>query len=159
MGRLTMAAAHAASKPGLHGDGDTLYLRVSKAGSKSWVQRVVINGRRRELGLGSFPLVSLANARAKARANRAAIRLGHNPLEERRRTRATLAGRTKGTFLDIADCVNETCPWSGEPVQADSLTKYAGLVVGFCSPDCRDKFDAAIRYFHDASIESNPKPD
>ncbi len=36
--------------------------------------------------------------------------------------------------LDIADCINETCPWSGKPVQADSLTEYDGHVVGFCIP-------------------------
>ena len=34
--------------------------------------------------------------------------------------------------LDIADCINETCPWSGKPVQAGSLTEYDGHVVGFC---------------------------
>ena len=33
--------------------------------------------------------------------------------------------------LEIADCINETCPWSGKPVQADSLTEYDGKVVGF----------------------------
>ena len=49
--------------------------------------------------------------------------------------------------LDIADCINETCPWSGEPVRADSLTEYAGQVVGFCNPGCRDKFETAVRHF------------
>ena len=49
--------------------------------------------------------------------------------------------------LDIADAVNETCPWSGKPVAADSLTLYNGAVVGFCNPDCRDKFAKAVRAF------------
>lgn len=52
--------------------------------------------------------------------------------------------------LDIADCINETCPWSGKPVQADSLTEFAGEVVGFCNTGCRDKFETAIRCFEDA---------
>lgn len=52
--------------------------------------------------------------------------------------------------LDIADCINETCPWSGDPVQADSLTEYNGHVVGFCNPRCRDKFDTAVRHFEAA---------
>ena len=52
--------------------------------------------------------------------------------------------------LDITDCINETCPWSGEPVQADSLTEYDGKVVGFCNPGCRDKFEAATRHFDEA---------
>ena len=51
--------------------------------------------------------------------------------------------------LNIADCINETCPWSGEPVQSDSLTEYDGNVVGFCNPGCRDKFDGAVRYFQE----------
>ena len=38
--------------------------------------------------------------------------------------------------LDIADCINEACPWSGEPVQANTLTEYDGHVVGFCNPGC-----------------------
>lgn len=50
-------------------------------------------------------------------------------------------------ILDITDCINEACPWSGKPVQADSLTKYDGHVVGFFNPDCRDMFESAIRHF------------
>ncbi|GJE62266.1 glutathione S-transferase [Methylobacterium trifolii] len=52
--------------------------------------------------------------------------------------------------LRIADAVNEHCPWSGKPIAADSLTLYGGAVVGFCNPDCRDKFDTAIRAFENA---------
>jgi hypothetical protein len=52
--------------------------------------------------------------------------------------------------LRLEDAVNETCPWSGKPVQADALTRYAGAVVGFCDPDCRDKFARAVRHFEDA---------
>ena len=44
------------------------------------------------------------------------------------------------TALNIDDCINETCPWSGKPVQADSLALYGDDVVGFCNPGCRDKF-------------------
>ena len=51
---------------------------------------------------------------------------------------------------DINDCINATCPWSGKPVQADSLTVYDEQVVGFCNPGCRDKFESAIRHFEDA---------
>ena len=57
------------------------------------------------------------------------------------------AGR-KG--LDLADCVNEVCPWSGKPVAADSLTRYRGQVVGFCNPGCRDKFETAAAMFESA---------
>jgi len=54
--------------------------------------------------------------------------------------------------LDIKDCVNATCPWSGDPVSADSLTMYRGKVVGFCNPGCRDKFEKAASAF-DASVD------
>jgi hypothetical protein len=52
----------------------------------------------------------------------------------------------------LEDCVNQVCPWSGEPVSADSLTHYRGAVVGFCNPGCKDKFEAATQAF-DAAIE------
>jgi hypothetical protein len=52
--------------------------------------------------------------------------------------------------LKIEDAVNDTCPWSGEPIAADALTLYRGAVVGFCNPGCRDKFETAIRNFEDA---------
>ena len=54
--------------------------------------------------------------------------------------------------LSLEDCVNDRCPWSGEPVSADSLTLYRGKVVGFYNTGCRDKFEAAARAF-DTKIE------
>ena len=52
--------------------------------------------------------------------------------------------------LDIADCINKNCPWSGDPVQADSLTEFEGHVVGFCNPGCLEKFERAINHFRSA---------
>lgn len=54
------------------------------------------------------------------------------------------------TELRIEDAVNETCPWSGKPIAADSLTRYGEAIVGFCNPGCRDKFETAVRHFEDA---------
>ena len=54
------------ARPGRHADGNGLYLFVQPTGARSWVQRLVIRGRRRELGLGSIELVTLAEAREKA---------------------------------------------------------------------------------------------
>ena len=59
--------------------------------------------------------------------------------------------------LAIEDAVNATCPWSGDPIAADSLTRYRGRVVGFCNPGCRDKFEAAVRHF-DAAIDEADAP-
>jgi YHS domain-containing protein len=55
------------------------------------------------------------------------------------------------TELNLEDCINTVCPWSGKPVSADSLTRYRGKVVGFCNTCCRDKFEAATNAF-DAKI-------
>jgi hypothetical protein len=52
--------------------------------------------------------------------------------------------------LRLEDCVNTHCPWSGDPVSADSLTLYQGKVVGFCNPGCRDKFEKATAAFESA---------
>lgn len=54
--------------------------------------------------------------------------------------------------LRLEDCVNSVCPWSGDPVQEDSLTLYKGRVIGFCNPGCRDKFESAAKAF-DSAIE------
>ncbi|MDE0302802.1 MAG: glutathione S-transferase [Gammaproteobacteria bacterium] len=59
--------------------------------------------------------------------------------------------------LDIADCINETCPYSGKPVQADSLAMYGDHVVGFCNPGCRDKFTSAIQHFENAKASSEER--
>jgi hypothetical protein len=56
------------------------------------------------------------------------------------------------TELKLEDCINTHCPWSGDPVSADSLALYRGKVVGFCNTGCRGKFEAATRAF-DAKIE------
>jgi hypothetical protein len=44
--------------------------------------------------------------------------------------------------LRLADAINRYCPRSGKPVVATSLTRYRGLVVGFCNTHCRDDFAA-----------------
>ena len=72
--------------PGRHADGNGLYLFVQPTGTRSWIQRLVIRGRRREIGLGSLALVPLAEAREKALTNRKLARQGGDPLAEKRRT-------------------------------------------------------------------------
>ena len=81
-----LSAAFVRSAPsGRHCDGNGLYLYVQKTGTRSWIQRLVIRGRKRELGLGSVELVSLAEAREQALANRKLARAGGDPLAEKRR--------------------------------------------------------------------------
>ncbi len=63
-----------------------LYPAVAKGGSKSWVQRITIDGKRHDLGLGGHPYVGLAFARQTASDNRTAIAAGRNPLAEKSRS-------------------------------------------------------------------------
>ena len=84
MGKLTDREIRNLTTPGRHSDGETLTLLVSLSGAKSWVQRLRINGHRRDLGLGGYPVVSLAEARRKAQDNRALARSGGDPLAEKR---------------------------------------------------------------------------
>ena len=72
------------TKPGKYFDGQGLFLRVANNGARQWVQRITIQGTRRELGLGSPPAVSLATARKLALENRGTAMLGGDPLAEKR---------------------------------------------------------------------------
>lgn len=72
---------------GWHCDGNGLYLVVQPTGSKSWIQRITIHGRRREIGLGGLSAVSLKEARAQAAGNLQVARKGGDPLAEKRRAR------------------------------------------------------------------------
>ena len=95
------AAFIRSAPPGRHCDGQGLYLVVQPTGTRSWVQRLVIRGRKRELGLGSTALVSLAEARERALSNRKLAREGGDPLAEKRRADAM------PTFADAAARVVE----------------------------------------------------
>ena len=80
---LSATRVRALKEPGRYSDGGGLHLYISKAGRKSWVQRITINGRRRDIGLGGFPSVSLARVRQKALDNRTAVAEGRDPLAEK----------------------------------------------------------------------------
>ena len=87
MTALTAARVKALTKPGMHHDGRGLYLRVAPGGSKSWMLRATIDGRRRDLGLGGYPSVSLARVRQLADGHRLAVAEGRDPLAEKRRAK------------------------------------------------------------------------
>ena len=99
--RLDDGKVRRASKPGRYGDGNGLYLEVEPTGSKHWLLRTVVNGDRKDIGLGGLSLVSLAQAREKARTIRGAAREGRDPLAERRKTMDV------PTFKEVAIAVHE----------------------------------------------------
>ena len=100
---LTPAFVRNVSQAGRYCDGQGLYLDVRPTGSRGWIQRLTIRGRRTELGLGGFPLVSLKEAREKAFANRKLARDGGDPRAEKRRAESmpTFADATRTVWKQL----------------------------------------------------------
>ena len=98
---LSAAFVRAVGEAGRYCDGHGLYLQVDPSGNRRWIQRLLIGGRRSELGLGGFPLVSLKEARTQAFANRRIARAGGDPLADRRRAKGA------PTFAEAAAAVVE----------------------------------------------------
>lgn len=102
--------SHAVSKDGivytaLHAVGGVsgLLLQVSPTGSKSWIYRTLVAGVRRNIGLGGFPDVTLAQARDKARELRDQIKQGIDPIEHSKAVkRAQKAARLANITFDDA---------------------------------------------------------
>lgn len=81
--RLSAIAVRNTRAPGRYPDGNCLYLEVDPTGAKRWLLRVVVHGRRRDIGLGSAVTTSLADAREAAAKLRTVARKGGDPLAER----------------------------------------------------------------------------
>lgn len=90
MGDLTAKAVEKYAKAGaanMHKDGDGLYLRVKSSGGSSWIYRYRLKGKLRDMGLGSYPEVSLAEARPLAADARKLAKSGIDPLDDRKQQR------------------------------------------------------------------------
>src|SRR5208283_2240340 len=96
MGKLTARKVETA-KPGKYGDGAGLQLAVAPTGAKKWVLRFLWQGKAREMGLGSYPEVGLADAREKALAGRRLARSGVDPIAARKKSEGV---PTFGEFAD-----------------------------------------------------------
>jgi len=128
--RLSAIQVRTIKTPGRHPDGNGLYLVVEPTGSKHWVLRIMVQGKRRDIGLGGLSTVSLADAREDAYAKRKIARAGGNPIEER-----LAARRIMPTFSDAAHRVHaEHSPSWKNPKHADqwinTLTQYAFPFIG-----------------------------
>src|SRR5436190_23900654 len=82
--RLSDRTIRAAKQPGLYADGNGLYVKVTNAGTKSWIFRYRTGNGQHDLGLGGWPLVSLADAREKALAMQRLRVNGQDPLVAKR---------------------------------------------------------------------------
>ncbi len=111
MAKLTAESIRKATDPGRLSDGGGLLLVVTKAGSKQWIQRIVIDGRRLDKGLGGFPTVTLTQARKLADSNRVAVADGRNPWATKERETASIrpegrARRKTMAFEEVARLVH-----------------------------------------------------
>ena len=98
--KLSAAKLNTVLEPGRYHDGGNLglYLRVEPNGSRFWIQRITIKGKltktgkpgRAEMGLGSYPLITLADARAKATVNKRMAMEGGDPLDAKRKAREAM---------------------------------------------------------------------
>ena len=100
-GNLSKDQVRDLSAPGRYSDGDGLILKIGPSGGKSWILRVQVNGRRRDIGLGDSRDLSLRAARAAAADLRKLARAGIDPLEERKKQVVVIP-----TFAEAAELVH-----------------------------------------------------
>ena len=127
------------SRPGRWSVGgvDGLALQVTESGARSWVLRLSVGGRQREMGLGSFPSVPLAEAREKARAHRAMVDQGADPISERRAAKSAAAADrdSQQSFATVAAqyIAQHAKSWKNAKhgaQWASTLRTYAEPVIG-----------------------------
>jgi integrase len=129
--KLTARAVAALSKPGKHSDGGGLYLRIDRDESgtrRRWMFRFVRRGAFKEMGLGGYPAVSLADARTARDAAETRVRAGLDPIAERRAGRQADLGTP--TFGQMADdlIAAKQAEWRNEKHRAQwkmTLERYA----------------------------------
>ncbi len=112
-------------RSGRHSDGGTLFLVVEPSGrSRHWVQRLTVEGKRRDLGLGGYPYVGLAEARAAAFANRQVARRGGDPTAGVRPSKIP-------TFRKACERVGAAATWKGFGAKnrQRALERYCGSLM------------------------------
>jgi integrase len=138
--KIRTATQTANAPAGMHGAGKGLYLKKPSddPGAGSWIFRFRLDGKRREMGLGTLADVSLADARAHAERLRVQRREGRDPIDERqdrRRKAKRRAARVQATFRQAAESYLEAHghSWKGRRARAlwlNPLVKYAYPAIG-----------------------------
>ena len=83
-----------------------LHLQIAPGGARTWVLRIVVGGRRRDMGLGGFPDVTLATARDKARSARELVENGIDPILQRHQAKSLLRAQ-QAAAKTFAQCARE----------------------------------------------------
>lgn len=103
--KLTPRTISALTERGMYSDGGGLWLQVSAFGSKAWIFRYDLNGKRRSMGLGPIHTISLAEARQAALEARKLLREGKGPIEDRN-TRLQAAKLATAKTLTFSQCMD-----------------------------------------------------
>lgn len=129
--KVLEAAIRKATPPTMIRVDERLYLALGKTGAQSWLFRFQLNGRRRDMGLGSYPERTLANARDDALAARRLVERGIDPIDDRRAQEAAQRASAT-TFDDFAADYAATQSWSAAHAAAwaKSIELYASPVIG-----------------------------
>lgn len=124
-------------RPAFHAVGGVagLYLQVTESGARSWVLRTKIGDKRRDMGLGGFPGVTLAMAREKARERREQIENGIDPIAEKRANKAKLAAvAAKQKTFDEAALLYISAKKGPELSNAKHKAQWAKTLGTYASP-------------------------
>ena len=123
--KLTDAKVRALAKPGRHGDGGGLYLRITPAGSRSWIYVWQRDGRRTDLGMGAYPAVSLAAARRLATAHRETVAAGGDPQAAREAERVPTFGEAADAYIEAKapGWTNEKHAWQWRQTLGDAYCR------------------------------------
>lgn len=134
---LTVTQVAEKNKPGWYAVGDGAYLQISRDGGRSWLFRYQRDGKARAMGLGPFGLVSLKEAREKARNARKLLLDGIDPLDAKaaKRRQASIAAAKAVTFKDCAEryIKSHAAGWKNPKHKAQwsaTLETYAYPVFG-----------------------------
>jgi integrase len=128
MGKLTALKVKSAPA-GRHADGLGLYLLVSPTQSRSWVLRVQVAKRRRDIGLGSITDLTLAEARERAAELRKAARAGRDPISERDKDRRPVPSFKEATTACQKDLKSGWAPKNADAFLS-SLEDHAFGAIG-----------------------------
>ena len=89
--KFTEKTVRANLPAGMHCDGQGLYLAVDESNAKRWILRLMVQGKRRDLGLGGYPAVGLGEAREMAAGHRKIAKSGGDPFAKRNKHRQAMA--------------------------------------------------------------------
>ena len=128
--RLSARQAQTVKETGRYADGAGLYLDVKRSGRKSWTFIFQFENKRKEMSLGSFSEISLADARQAAADARALVQSGINPIEHRRSGGSTNHQLTFGAFADslLDDILKEYKNQKHRDQWRMTLEKYAAPI-------------------------------